>query len=74
MIKDKKGNLPIYYTSCAITENTGIIKELLQRVTCIVKMNKYRSWKEYASSIRKGIEFFLNERFDKNFLKINYKK
>ena len=74
MIKDKKGNLPIYYTSFAITENTGIIKELLQRVTCIVKMNKYRSWKEYASSIRKGIEFFLNERFDKNFLKINYKK
>lgn len=56
-IKDKKGKYPLDY----INEGNDhyIIKELLDRVSIIRKINKYRSWKEFDICVRKGIQFYL---------------
>ena len=56
-IKDKNGNYPIDYINKV--DDYYIIKELLDRVNIIKKINKYRSWKEFDVCIRRGIQFYL---------------
>ena len=56
-IKDNNGETPFDYT-LNNDHDTYIIKELLIRSKIIRKVNKYRSWKEYDVSLRRGIQYF----------------
>ena len=66
-IKDNNGESPL-----DIALNSGqdnyIIKDLLIRCRLIRKINKYRSWKEYDVSLRRGIQYYLAH----NLLKEEY--
>ena len=58
LIKDANGNYPLDYIS-KNSDDYYIIKELLIRCGIIIKLNKYRSWKEFDVCIRRGIQYYL---------------